>query len=102
MVMPDHNFYPTADQLSESDIARLRALSPDDLGIRIRYQFTDDQDQCMDVEVNGVEIALKWISGYSAAAFYFTEDSPKARAEVVRVIQKELDLLLQYEEESDE
>ncbi|MBY0461169.1 MAG: hypothetical protein K2V38_27925 [Gemmataceae bacterium] len=101
MAKPNHNFYPTADQLSESDIARLRALTPNDLRIRIRYQFTDDQDQCMDVDVNGVEIALKWISSYSAAAFYFTEDSPKARAEVVRVIQKELDFHLQNKEESD-
>jgi hypothetical protein len=84
--------YPNLDELPEADVARLRALDAGDLHVRVEDWFTDDHMPCLDVEVNGVRLSLWWIPLRSAAAFYFTGDSPAARAEVVRVIRAEIDL----------
>ena len=93
------NHYPPIESLSEAEVEQLRKLGDGELRIEVRYQFTDDQDQCMDVEINGVKLALQWISAYSAAAFYFTDDSPSARAEVLRVIRCEIAFREKHAEE---
>jgi hypothetical protein len=77
------NFYPKIDELSEEDIDRLRAVTAKNLRIKVRYQYSDDQAQCVDVEINGVKIALKWIGDYAAAALYFYKDSPSAKEEAL-------------------
>jgi hypothetical protein len=82
--------YPTPDELSEADAEYLLALTEDDLRVEIRSQFTDDQEQCLDIEINGVKLCLMWMGGYQAAAFHFTRDSAKARAVALEVLRENI------------
>lgn len=92
------NHFQTIDALPAADVERLRRLGEGELRVEVWRQFTDDQDQCLEVEVNGVKLALWWIGPRSAAAFYFVEDSPSARAMALRVIRREIDLCEQAAE----
>jgi len=84
------NHYPTVNALSDEQAARLRALPEGPLHIEVHRQFSDDQAQCLDVEIAGVRVSLLWIGDEEAAAFYFHDESKRARDIVLDVIRREL------------
>jgi hypothetical protein len=89
------------DELLEADVARLRTLDEGELHVRVEDWWIDDHQPCLDVEINEMPVSLWWLPLKSAAAFYFTGDSPAARAEVVRVIREEIELGQEDADESD-
>jgi hypothetical protein len=95
------NVHPTINALPATEFERLKAVMADDLNVEVWDQFTDDQAQCLDVVVNGVKLALQWISGRSAASFYFYDDSPSARAEVLRTIRRKIAQREEWEAEEE-
>src|SRR3954451_13748915 len=92
--------YPRLEELPEAEVERLRALDAGELHVRVDDDFLDDSLPCLDVEVDGVKLSLWWLPLRSAAAFYFTADSPTACAKVVRVIRKEIQLM-EFEDDAD-
>ena len=72
--------YPNIHALTEVQIARLRTLPEGPLPIEVQAQFEDDHRPCLDLKIAGVKLSIWWLGDEAAAAFYFHDDSPRARA----------------------
>jgi hypothetical protein len=84
----DH--YPDISEITEKQAARLRDALEKPLQVERHGQFEDDHCPCLNVKIAGVKLSIWWLSNEEAAAFYFHDDSPRAREVIRRVIEEQL------------
>ena len=82
--------YPDICEITEKQATRLRDALEKPLQVELQGQFEDDHCPCLDVKVAGVKLSIWWLSNEEAAAFYFHDDSPRARDLIRRVIEEQL------------
>jgi hypothetical protein len=82
--------YPDICGITEKQAARLRDALEKPLQVELHGQFEDDHCPCLNVKIAGVKLSIWWLGNEEAAAFYFHDDSPRAREVIRRVIEGQL------------
>ena len=77
------------DDLEPDEVAKLKAVTLENLECEVIGTWTDDHERCVGVKINGVEVSFWWLTAEAAGAFEYP-DSPKARQTIMEVLNDQL------------